>query len=358
MMSNVNAESQPAIRCIDLGYQIDRFVILEAIDLNIRRGELHTLLGPSGSGKSTILRLLSGLASPTHGSIELMGHDATRQPPHLRKIAYVNQTATTYDHLSVADNLRIAQSLAPPASRTLRDATEHPLVEAFELRETFQQRASELSGGQRQRLAILRALLTERPILLLDEPLSHLQESLKSPLRALLKHWLREKLITCVLVTHDSHEAYEVSDRISILDHGKILQSGSPQELYEHPQDQAVAERFDRPSIQWFSLPPTLGMRPRLWIPGWSLTSPLPTPDGSAILCWDSKNSLVQARGILQSKRNIESSVFLEFLAGPHRVNVVRPLTESDQYLLGEEVAFHYSNPISLTSPPSGSTSR
>ncbi len=350
-MTTASAESQPAIRCIDLGYRIDGFVVLDAIELEVQRGELHTLLGPSGSGKSSLLRLIAGLACPTRGTIELMGVDATRTPPHLRNIAYVNQSATTYDHLSVADNLQLAYSLAPPTSRTARHATEHPLVNAFELENLLPQRAGVLSGGQRQRLAILRALLTARPILLLDEPLAHLQESLKRPLHALLQRWIRENSMTCILVTHDSQEAFEFSDRISILDQGNVLQSGTPLELFAHPSNRTVAERFDRPSIQWFNLPPILGMRPRQWIPG-----RCPSTLGSQAsivsegLHWDPTSKVVQAHGILTSKRDIESSVFLEFVAGTQRVTAVRPLDESNAFVLGQQVVFHYCNPVELHS--------
>lgn len=350
-MTTASAESQPAIRCIDVGYRIDGFVVLNAIEFEVQRGELHALLGPSGSGKSSLLRLIAGLASPTRGSIELMGVDATRTAPHLRNIAYVNQTATTYDHLSVADNLRLAYSLAPPASRTAHDAIEHPLVNAFELENLLTQRAGELSGGQRQRLAILRALLTARPVLLLDEPLAHLQESLKRPLHALLQSWIREKSITCILVTHDSQEAFEFSDRISILDQGNVLQSGTPLELFARPRYRTVAERFDRPSIQWFTLPPTLGMRPRQWIPGMCSLTPCSqastSPEG---IHWDPICKVVQAHGLLTSKRDVESSVFLEFVAGSERVTVVRPLEESNEYVLGQKVIFHYCNPVELRS--------
>lgn len=350
-MTTASVESQPAIRCIDLGYRIDGFVVLDAIELEVQRGELHALLGPSGSGKSSLLRLIAGLACPTRGSIELMGVDATRTPPHLRNIAYVNQTATTYDHLSVADNLRLAHSLAPQASRTVRDATEHPLINAFELENLLTQRAGELSGGQRQRLAILRALLTARPILLLDEPFAHLQESLKRPLHTLLQRWIQERSITCILVTHDSQEAFEFSDRISILDQGHLLQSGTPLELYANPSNRTVAERFDRPSIQWFNLPHILGMRPRQWSLGWSPSSlssqASPLAEG---LHWNPTSKVVQAHGILTSKRDIESSVFLELVAGSERVTVVRPLEESSRYVLGQKVVFHYCNPVELRS--------
>ncbi len=350
-MTSANAESQPAVRCIDLSYRLDGLDILAAIKFEVQRGELHALLGPSGSGKSTLLRLIAGLARPTRGTIELMGADATQKPPHLRNIAHVSQTATAYDHLSVADNLRLAHSLAPPASRTARDAAEHPLVKAFELENTLRQRAGELSGGQRQRLAILRALLTARPILLLDEPLAHLQESLKRPLHTLLQTWIREKSITCILVTHDSQEAFEFSDRISILDQGKLLQSGTPQELFAHPINRTVAERFDRPSIQWFTLPPILGMRPRQWIPGiCPLTLCSQATNSTESFDWDSTQAAVQATGILTSKRNIESSVYLEFIACSQRVTVVRPLEESKDYVLGQKVVFHYFNPVQLRS--------
>ena len=151
------------------------------------------------------------------------------------------------------------------------------------------------------------------------------------------------------MVTHDSQEAFEFSDRISILDRGKLLQSGTPQELFAHPINRTVAERFDRPSIQWFTLPPILGMRPRQWIPGiCPLTLGSQTNNSPESFYWDSPQAVVQASGILTSKREIESSVYLEFVACTQRVIVVRPLEESKEYILGQKVVFHYFNPIEL----------
>jgi ABC-type sulfate/molybdate transport systems ATPase subunit len=334
--------------------------ILDQVDMVVHAGEFHALLGPSGSGKSTLLRLIAGLEVPTGGSIELFGLNAQGIPAHLRRIAYVNQSASTYDHLSVAENLQSASALAQQGSKPNRTSLESELIDAFELRTKLRLKPPQLSGGQQQRLAILRALLSQRPLLLLDEPLAHLQESLKHPIRQVLHRWITQNSIACLYVTHDSQEASELAERISVIDQGHILQSGSPNELYRSPNCRTVAELFGRPCIQWYSIPHRIGLRPQDWTPVAFSTELAGLSSLSGItqgLSYIEAERVVVARGIVRRIRQIESSLWIELDLGSdlstgsnpetssslsaHSVpTIVRPANEISQFALGELAAF------------------
>ncbi len=359
-MSSPSTLDPPAIDCKGLSFRVGNVSILDQVDLVVRAGEFHALLGPSGSGKTTLLRLIAGLEASTAGSIELFGANATSTPAHLRRIAYVTQSASTYDHLSVAENLQSASALAQKGSLPIRTSLESELIDAFELRTKLHLKPPQLSGGQQQRLAILRALLSQRPLLLLDEPLAHLQESLKHPIRQVLHRWITQNSIACLYVTHDSQEASELAERITVIDQGQILQSGSPTELYRSPICRTVAELFGRPCIEWFSIPHPVGLRPQDWIP---TTFPdtlagLTIAEGTRTgLTHIEVDRAVIARGIIRSIRQIESSLWIELAAGTNShpgsnpgksrslaatrmPMIIRPTNEISQFAVGELAAF------------------
>jgi ABC-type sugar transport system ATPase subunit len=253
-----------AVELRQISFDYRGTVVLEDLQWQVSRGEFHSLLGSSGSGKTTLLKLIAGLQRPSKGDLWIMGRESTKASSHQRGIALVGQTAATYDHLSVSENLKLAVELSGSKPRGLQE----DLVGQFELQGVLDRKPSELSGGQLQRLAIVRALLSERSILLMDEPLAHLQESLRSPIRKLLRRWQQDRGLTCIYVTHDSQEAFELSDRISLMGDGKILQTGDLQSVYRRPSCKQVAELLGRPPVQWYRSDrqkALVGLRPSDW---------------------------------------------------------------------------------------------
>jgi len=213
---------------------------VDDVSLNIREGEFVTLLGPSGCGKTTTLRIIGGFEEPDSGRVLLDGQDVTDLPPYHRPVNLVFQDFALFPHMTVAQNvgygLRIAgldkSEIAKRVSASLR---------MVDLSEKAGNRPAELSNGQKQRVALARALIRQPKVLLLDEPLSALDLKLREAMQVELKH-LHEKLgITFVMVTHDQTEALVMSDRIVVMSNGKIVQDGTPADLYDRPATPYVA---------------------------------------------------------------------------------------------------------------------
>ena len=220
------------------------------VSFNVPAGTITTLLGPSGSGKSTVLRLIAGLEDPDAGRVIIDGSDGTYMPPQRRGVGFVFQSYALFNHMNVHQNIafglrgRDGKKLA----RAQADARINELLSAVELAGLGHRLPLELSGGQRQRVAFARALATEPRLLLLDEPFG----ALDAQVRVSLREWLRrfhedrkrtspESAVTTVLVTHDQEEAMELSDCIVVMNHGKVEQMGTPDEIYDHPQSPFVA---------------------------------------------------------------------------------------------------------------------
>ncbi|WP_119304254.1 ABC transporter ATP-binding protein [Dongia deserti] len=226
------------------------------IDLTIHDGEFVVLLGPTGAGKTTTLRLIAGLEKPDHGRVSIGGRDATPLSPMERNVAFVFQQYSLYPHLSVYDNL--AFPLRSPARRVDEDAIRHTVervAKLLRIDQKLQNRATRLSGGEMQRVAIGRALVRSPSIYLMDEPLSSLDAKLRAELRLELKHIQQDLGATMLYVTHDQTEAMTMATRIGVLDHGRLVQIGSPREIYESPRNIYVATRLGMPSINL--LPPS-----------------------------------------------------------------------------------------------------
>jgi sulfate/thiosulfate transport system ATP-binding protein len=214
------------------------FVALDNVSLEVPGGELVALLGPSGSGKTTLLRIIAGLEPADHGSIHFHGEDATAQPVRERQVGFVFQHYALFRHMSVFENVAFGLRVRPrrlrPSQASIRE-TVMGLLSLVQLDVLADRRPSELSGGQRQRVALARALAVKPKVLLLDEPFGALDAKVRKELRRWLRRLHEEVHVTSVFVTHDQEEALEVSDRVVIMNAGRIEQSGTPEEVYERP---------------------------------------------------------------------------------------------------------------------------
>jgi spermidine/putrescine ABC transporter ATP-binding subunit len=215
-------------------------VAVDDLSLSVAEGEFVTLLGPSGCGKTTTLRMIAGFETPSAGRIYLAGEDVTDLPPYRRQVNTVFQDYALFPHMTIRDNvgygLRVSGvPRADIARRVLEALTTVGLVDKAEAR------PSNLSGGQKQRVALARALVRQPKVLLLDEPLSALDAKLREAMQVELKHLHRKLGLTFVFVTHDQTEALVMSDRVVVMDRGRIVQSGTPSDLYDHPATPYVA---------------------------------------------------------------------------------------------------------------------
>ena len=220
------------------------------LELSIASGELVVLLGPSGAGKTTTLRLVAGLESPDSGSVTIAGRDVTSLAPALRDVTFVFQQYSLYPHLSVYDNL--AFPLRSPLRKTNEADVKAKVLEVarmLRMEDKLQNPATKLSGGQMQRVAIGRALVRNPAVYLMDEPLSSLDAKLRNDLRLELKRIQQDTGATMLYVTHDQVEALTLANRIGVLDHGRMVQLGTPQQVYEDPHTLAVASRLGSPRI-------------------------------------------------------------------------------------------------------------
>lgn len=213
---------------------------VDDVSLNIREGEFVTLLGPSGCGKTTTLRMIGGFEAPDSGRVMLDGQDVTDLPPYHRPVNLVFQDFALFPHMSVAQNIGYGLRIAGLDKSEIADRVSASL-RMVDLSDKAGNRPSELSNGQKQRVALARALIRQPKVLLLDEPLSALDLKLREAMQVELKH-LHEKLgITFVMVTHDQTEALVMSDRIVVMSGGKIIQDGTPDDLYDRPATPYVA---------------------------------------------------------------------------------------------------------------------
>jgi putative spermidine/putrescine transport system ATP-binding protein len=229
------------IDLIDVAKRYGPVVAVEDIDLSVRQGELVTVLGPSGSGKTTLLTMIAGLGAPSAGRIEIGGRDVTWLPAARRNVGLVFQSYALFPHMSVEANVAFPLSVRGLAKaetlRRVKDALRLVRLEGFEGR-----RPSQLSGGQQQRVALARAFVFEPEILLLDEPLGALDRKLREQLQVELRQLQRSLGITTILVTHDQEEALSLSDRIVVLDEGRVQQIATPEEAYLRPANRFVAD--------------------------------------------------------------------------------------------------------------------
>jgi ABC-type Fe3+/spermidine/putrescine transport system ATPase subunit len=220
------------------------------VSLNAGPGEIIALLGPSGSGKTTVLRLTAGFETPDSGRIIVEGEDVTRLPPERRRFGMVFQHYALFPHMTVGEN--VGFGLSDRSGRDGADAVRKRIDEMLALAGLSgfeKRRVTELSGGQQQRVALARALAPSPRVLLLDEPLSNLDPALRERTRRELKRAIRSIGITTLFVTHEQEEAFELGDRVAVLNAGRLEQIGTPEELFEKPQTRFVATFIGRSSV-------------------------------------------------------------------------------------------------------------
>jgi spermidine/putrescine transport system ATP-binding protein len=213
---------------------------LDDVSVQIRPNEFFTLLGPSGCGKTTLLRLIAGFETPSLGSIFLDGADITLRPPFQRPVNTVFQSYALFPHLSVAENIGFGLEMQGRAKSDTAE-TVREMLALVRMEAMADRKPGQLSGGQQQRVALARALAPKPSVLLLDEPLSALDLKLRKEMQIELKRLQTETGITFVFVTHDQEEALTMSDRIGVMSAGKLLQIGSPRDIYDNPSNRFVA---------------------------------------------------------------------------------------------------------------------
>ena len=219
------------------------FVAVDNLDLTLRDGQLTALLGPSGSGKTTLLRLIAGLERPDAGQIRVNGRDVTHLHVSHRGIGFVFQHYALFQHMNVFDNVAFGLTVKPWRERPSKAAIRKrvgDLLDLVQLSWTANRYPSQLSGGQRQRIALARALAVEPRVLLLDEPFGALDAKVRAELRRWLRHLHDEIQVTSVFVTHDQEEALEVSDRVVVMNEGRVEQDGTPEDVYDKPANPFV----------------------------------------------------------------------------------------------------------------------
>ncbi|NBQ52268.1 MAG: ABC transporter ATP-binding protein [Proteobacteria bacterium] len=227
------------LRCESLEKSFGSFA-LQPLDLAIQPGEFFSLLGPSGCGKTTVLRLLGGFEQPTGGRIMLGDRDITRLQPHKRNIHTVFQRYALFPHLSVFENVAFSLRLKGLAKTEIQRRVDE-IMNLTEIGTLADRRIHQLSGGQSQRVALARALVDQPAVLLLDEPFSALDPSLRVRVREEMRTICKKVGATFILVTHDQEEALQLSDRLAVMKDGRCLQVGTPKAIYEDPSDAFVA---------------------------------------------------------------------------------------------------------------------
>ena len=234
-------EMTPAVSFQKVARHFGAVKAVDALDLDIAAGEFFAMLGPSGSGKTTCLRLIAGFEQPTAGTISIFGERAEGVPPYRRNVNTVFQDYALFPHLNVLDNVAYGLMVKGVGKAERLRAAEEALA-LVQLPGYGARRPGQLSGGQRQRVALARALVNQPKVLLLDEPLGALDLKLRENMQEELKSLQKALGITFVFVTHDQGEALSMADRVAVFNEGRIMQVGSPQEIYQRPKTRFVAD--------------------------------------------------------------------------------------------------------------------
>lgn len=233
--------NQPILELSGISKAFDGHSVLKDLKLSVFRGEFLSILGPSGCGKTTLLRIIAGLCPPDFGTVLLNGEDLTNTPPNKRNVNTIFQNYALFPHMNVGANIEYGLKIRG-VKKAERQERMRELLHLVQLDGMERQMPSTLSGGQKQRVAIARALINDPEILLLDEPLGALDLQLRRYLQTELKRLQKKLGITFLYITHDQEEAMNLSDRIAVMSGGVLEQTGTPQEIYDHPKTAFVAQ--------------------------------------------------------------------------------------------------------------------
>ena len=236
----MNASTASSVRFEAVEKRFDQTVALHPLDLEIEPGTLFSLLGPSGCGKTTTLRLIGGFEQPTSGRIYIRERDVTGVPAYRRNFGMVFQNFALFPHLTVKDNVAFGLQMRRVGRPEIRRKVES-VLDLVALSSLADRYPGQISGGQQQRVALARALVFEPDVLLLDEPLSALDKMLREQMQVEIRQLQKRLGTTTVFVTHDQEEALTMSDRVAVMNHGRVEQTGSPREIYERPRSEFVA---------------------------------------------------------------------------------------------------------------------
>jgi putative spermidine/putrescine transport system ATP-binding protein len=228
------------VRLVDLTRRFGDVAAVDAVTVDVARGEFFTLLGPSGSGKTTTLRLIAGFELPDAGRIELAGTDVTGRPPYARDVNTVFQDYALFPHMTVRENVEYGMRIKKVPRDERRTRVEEALA-MVRLDDFGARKPAQLSGGQRQRVALARAIVNRPRVLLLDEPLGALDLKLRQEMQVFLKALQQDLGMTFLYVTHDQEEALTMSDHVAVFNEGRIEQVGAPEEIYQRPATEFVA---------------------------------------------------------------------------------------------------------------------
>jgi len=264
------------IRIEGLTKRYNRLYALDNVDLEVKSGEFLTLLGPSGSGKTTLLMAIAGFNRPDAGSIRFGDTEVILTPPHKRNVGMVFQSYALFPHMSVAENIAFPLKLRGVGAAEIAERVDAALA-TVQLEGLGERGIDQLSGGQRQRVALARAFVFRPRILLMDEPLSALDKKLREQMQIELKHLHEQLGVTTVYVTHDQREALTMSDRIAVINDGKLVQIDTPHNIYNHPANAFVADFIGESTI----LPLTRDNSGRLYFEDHLIESDLQTAAGS-----------------------------------------------------------------------------
>ncbi|WP_437813364.1 ABC transporter ATP-binding protein [Sorangium sp. So ce1078] len=243
------------------------FHAVSEVDLEIKAGEFITLLGPSGCGKTTLLRMISGFETPTSGAVLLEGKDVTHEPPYRRDVNQVFQSYALFPHMTVQENISFGLRMKKVPRQEMAERV-RAAVAMVSLGGMEQRKPSQLSGGQRQRVALARAIVCRPKVLLLDEPLSALDAKLRHAMQVELKELQKKLGITFVFVTHDQEEALTMSDRIAVINKGRIEQLGDASQIYHRPKTTFVANFIGQANILRAAVLSRSGERARVRLDG------------------------------------------------------------------------------------------
>jgi len=310
------------VQILDVVKKFGDATALDHVSLSIRKGELFALLGSSGCGKSTLLRVMAGLVAPDAGRIIVDGQDITQLPPYQRPVNMMFQSYALFPHMTVEGNVAygLKRDGVPKAEMRERVAAALELVQMsrYALRKPHQ-----LSGGQQQRVALARSLVKRPKLLLLDEPMSALDKQIRQQTQFELGNILYKVGVTCILVTHDQEEAMTMADRLAVMDEGRIMQMGTPDEVYEAPTSRFAAE----------------------FIGSTNLFQSVLTGDESRLFRCDDLEAPLQVQNPMNARRGLQAQLSLR----PERITMsLRPAGQECNWAVGKVEQYAYMGSYTL----------